>query len=210
MIGRLNRTAQYIAGTTYGPTAEAERLLERVKFVHDRVLGTLPDGTTYSANDPHLLTWVHVAEVSSFLQAYLRYCDPKLSRSDQDRYFAEVALFARRLGAENVPVTRSEVEEYLLSMRPELLYDERTSEVASVLLSQPAPSFLLRPFRDVSMDAAADLLPEWAARMHGLDLSRTRRQLARTGAHGIRAVMRPALRDTPATRAQKRMQTARS
>ena len=206
MIGRLNRTAQYIAGTTYGPTAEAERLLERVKFVHDRVHGTLPDGSSYSANDPHLLTWVHVAEVSSFLQAYLRYCNPDLSRSDQDRYFAEVALFAKRLGAENVPMTRLEADDYLLSMRPELLYDRRAEEVASVLLSQPAPTFLLRPFRDVCMDAAIDLLPAWAASMHGLDLSTPRRQLARTGAHGIRALMRPALRDTPAIRAQRRMQ----
>ncbi|MBP0440004.1 oxygenase MpaB family protein [Tianweitania sediminis] len=208
MIGRLNRTAQYIAGTTYGPTEQAEKLLHRVKEVHDRVQGTLPDGTHYSANDPHLLTWVHVAEVHSFLQAYLRYCDPHLSRADQDRYFAEVALFARRLGAESIPLTRAAVEEYLLRMQPELRCDHRTREVASVLLSQPAPSLLLRPFRDVAMDAAVDLLPLWAAKMHGFGLSRVRRELARAGAHGIRAVMRPALRDTPATRARRRMQDA--
>jgi uncharacterized protein (DUF2236 family) len=208
MIGRLKRTAQYIAGTTYGPISEAEKLLDRVKRVHDQVQGTLPDGSSYSANDPHLLTWVHVAEVSSFLQAYLRYCDPHLSRSHQDRYFTEVALFANRLGAEGVPVTRSDVDEYLIHMRPELRYDDRTSEVASVLLSQPAPTFLLRPFRDVTMDAAIDLLPSWAATMHGFDLSGARRQLARAGAHSIRAVMKPALRDTPAMRARRRMQDA--
>ena len=208
MIGRLKRTAQYIAGTTYGPTAEAEKLLDRVKLVHNQVQGALPDGSTYSANDPHLLTWVHVAEVSSFLQAYLRYCDPNMPRSDQDRYYAEVALFARRLGAEGVPETGSEVDAYLARMQPELRYDERTREVASVLLSQPAPTFLLRPFRDVTMDAAVDLLPSWAAKMHGFDLSNPRRQLARAGAHGIRAVMRPALRDTPAMRARRRMQAS--
>jgi uncharacterized protein (DUF2236 family) len=92
MIGRLNQTARYIAGTTYGSTAEAEKLLDRVKAVHDRVHGTLPDGSSYSANDPHLLTWVHVAEVGSFLEAYLRYCEPGLSPSDQDRYFSEVLI----------------------------------------------------------------------------------------------------------------------
>lgn len=208
MIGRLKRTAQYIAGTTYGPTAEAEKLLNRVKFVHDQVHGTLPDGSSYSANDPDLLTWVHVAEVSSFLQAYLRYCNPNLSPSDQDRYFAEAALFAERLGAKEIPVTRSEVDEYLLRMRPELRHDNRTREVASVLLKQPAPTFLLRPFRDVVMNAAIDLLPLWAARMHGLDLSQPRRQLTRIGARGIRAIMRPALRDTPEMRARRRMQDA--
>ncbi|WP_312798085.1 oxygenase MpaB family protein [Tianweitania sp.] len=206
MIGRLKRTAQYIAGTTYGPTDEAEKLLDRVKLVHDQVEGTLPDGSSYSANDPHLLTWVHVAEVSSFLQAYLRYCDPHLSRLDQDRYFAEVALFAKRLGAKDVPVTRTDVDAYLTHMQPELRYDARTREVASVLLSQPAPTILLRPFRDVTMDAAIDLLPSWAATMHGLDLSSRRRQLARVGARSIRAVMKPALRDTPATRARRRVE----
>lgn len=208
MIGRLNRTAQYIAGTTYGPTSEAERLLERVKSVHDRVHGVLPDGSPYSANDPHLLTWVHVAEVHSFLKAYLRYCNPALSSSDRDRYFAEVALFAERLGATDVPKTHADVEAYMLAMKPELRCDERTRDVASVLLSQPAPSFLLRPFRDVSMDAAVDLLPDWAADMHGFNLSGPRRQFARSGAHGIRAVMRPALRDTPETRARRRVQDA--
>jgi uncharacterized protein (DUF2236 family) len=206
MIGRLKRTAQYIAGTTYGPTSEAEKLLDRVKLVHDQVQGNLPDGSAYSANDPHLLTWVHVAEVSSFLQAYLLYCDPDLPRSDQDRYFAEVALFAKRLGAEGVPVTRQAVDEYLVHMRPELVYDDRTKEVASVLLSKPAPTFLLRPFRDVTMDAAVDLLPTWAARMHGFDLTNPRRHMARTSARTIRAVMRSALRDTPAMRAARRMQ----
>ena len=36
----------------------------------------LPDGTPYSANDPELLTFVHVAEVVSFLAAHRRYRDP--------------------------------------------------------------------------------------------------------------------------------------
>src|SRR5438874_2425453 len=62
MRGRLRRTAQFIAGTSYGARGEAERLIARVRAIHDRVTGVLPDGTPYSANDPALLTWVHVAE----------------------------------------------------------------------------------------------------------------------------------------------------
>jgi len=65
----------------------------------------LPDGTHYSANDPILLTWVHVAEVSSFLAAYLRYRDPAFPLAEQDRYFAETARIAERLGARNVPTS---------------------------------------------------------------------------------------------------------
>src|SRR6202000_2673014 len=78
MSGRLKRTARFIAGTTYGDRAEAQEFIDRVRNVHARVVGTLDDGTPYAADDPDLLTWVHVAEVSSFLAAYLRYVDPNL------------------------------------------------------------------------------------------------------------------------------------
>ena len=44
-----------------------------VKRVHERVVGTAPDGRPYAANDPHLLTWVHHTLVDSFLRAYRRY-----------------------------------------------------------------------------------------------------------------------------------------
>ncbi|MGI1071323.1 oxygenase MpaB family protein, partial [Pseudomonas aeruginosa] len=99
LLGRLRRTGQFISATTYGPLADAERLIERVRRIHESVIGQLPDGTPYSASDPDLLTWVHVAEVSSFLKSYLRYLNPDLPGSEQDRYYSEIALVAERLGA---------------------------------------------------------------------------------------------------------------
>ncbi|EIY2631822.1 DUF2236 domain-containing protein, partial [Pseudomonas aeruginosa] len=92
LLGRLRRTGQFISATTYGPLADAERLIERVRRIHESVIGQLPDGTPYSASDPDLLTWVHVAEVSSFLKSYLRYLNPDLPGSEQDRYYSEIAL----------------------------------------------------------------------------------------------------------------------
>src|SRR5215211_7947648 len=50
---RLQRTADFLAATTYGPTAEAERAVARVHAVHERVVGVAPDGRPYAANDPH-------------------------------------------------------------------------------------------------------------------------------------------------------------
>src|SRR5215831_18847783 len=72
-LGRLRRTAAFIAGTTYGSTATAHALIDRVRRVHETVVGTTPGGRPYAADDPHLLTWVHVAEVTSFLRAHRRY-----------------------------------------------------------------------------------------------------------------------------------------
>lgn len=205
MPGRLKRTARFIAGTTYGSTEEALGLLAHVRAIHDRVSGVLPDGTPYSANDPDLLTWIHVAEVSSFLKAYLRYRDPDFPAADQDRYYKEVAEIAVRLGATNVPRSRAEVEAYLQGVRPALRYDHRTREVAKALLSQPAPSPAAAPFTRLMFDAAQDLLPDWAQRMHGFRLPLARRPAARLGVKSLGRLLRWALQDSAEARARRRV-----
>lgn len=205
MRGRLRRTAQFIAGTSYGGLAEAERLIARVRAIHDRVTGTLPDGTPYSANDPGLLTWVHVAEVSCFLAAYRRYRDPAMPGAAQDQYYAEVAEIARRLGASDVPTDRRTVEAYLRSMRPALRCDARTQAVTAALLGNPSPNLLAGTFGTVTKEAAIDVLPAWAAAMHGFGPAASQRHLVRAGAGGIGAVLRWALTDGSAKRAARRM-----
>ncbi len=162
MIGRLRRTSQFVSVTTFGPTAEAERLIAKVKAIHLRVTGVGSDGTPYAASDPALLTWIHVAESSRFLASHLRYRNPHLSRDLQDQYYREAARIAAALGATAIPQSCEEVEEYLQTMRPQLVCDERTQEVARILLKAPAPSALARPLGRVVMQAGIDLLPERA------------------------------------------------
>ena len=202
MLGRLRRTAQFVSGTTYGSTEQAERLIARVRAIHDHVQGVLPDGTGYSANDPILLTWVHVAEVSSFLAAYLRYRDPDFPVAAQDLYLAETAQIAERLGARDVPKTIAAVHDYFAAMRPALLADERAHTVARALLSQSPGHPALAPFGRILLQGGADLLPEWAAQMHGI--SRPPSIAVRTGVQGIGRMMRWALQDSSAKRAQRR------
>lgn len=204
MLGRLQRTARFIAGTTYGDRAEAQGFIDRVLGIHDRVRGVLPDGRAYSAHDPALLAWVHVAEVSCFLAAYLRYVDPALSPDAQDRYFAETAEIARRLGAETVPLSRSEVAAYFERVRPELRYDQRTRTVAAALLAQPAPSRAAAPAMAVAFEAAKDLLPPWAADLHGFKTSAPRRAMTDAGVHAIGKVLRWGLTNSAEARARRR------
>lgn len=194
MTGRLKGTAQFISITTYGSTEAADRVIARVRSIHDRVTGTLPDGTPYAANDPDLLAWVHAAEVDSFLRAHLRYRDPAMPVARQDAYVAEMATVARRLGAEDVPVTRAALTAYLVAMRPALLVDARTREVARRLIRQPSPSLLSAPVNAVMMQAGVDLMPRWAARMHGLDVPVMGKPALRIGALGVGRLMRWALR----------------
>jgi uncharacterized protein (DUF2236 family) len=204
MAGRLRRTARFIAGTTYGSTDEATALIAHVQAIHDRVHGTLPDGTPYSANDPDLLTWIHVAEVSSFLAAYLRYRDPDFPRAEQDRYFAETAIIAEKLGATDVPKSRAAAEAYLQRVRPELRYDQRTRQVARALLGQPAASRPIAPFMKVVFQAAEDLLPPWAAEMHGFRQAPLSRPAVRAAARSMGAVLRWALHSGVEARARRR------
>jgi len=192
-LGRLRRTAQFISLTTFGSTASAERAIGRVRSIHDRVSGTLPDGTPYDANDPALLNWVHVAEVDSFLRAYVRYREPGLSGAEQDRYLAETAIVAERLGATDVPTSRVAVETYYRRVRPELRFDARTREVADALLAS-GPDALTTGALAIVTPAAIDLLPPWAAALHGRTPPALGRPAIRLGARGMSNVLRWALR----------------
>ena len=205
MLGRLRRTGQFISGTTFGSRQDADWLIEKVRTIHLQVVGTAPDGRTYAASDPDLLTWVHVAEVSSFLAAHLRYRNPHLAPSDQDRYYAEIALIAERLGAREVPRSRQEIADYLERMRPQLLCDERSREVLRLLLHAPAPSRLAKPFGGLMMQAGIDLLPDWASAMLDVSQSALQRQLIRASVRRSTPMLRWAVRNGSVQRARRRM-----
>ncbi|MBA6117915.1 DUF2236 domain-containing protein [Pseudomonas putida] len=205
LLGRLRRTSQFISGTTFGSTRDAEWLLEKVRTIHLQVTGTALDGRPYAASDPDLLTWVHVAEVSSFLAAHLRYRNPQLSRADQDAYYDEVALIAERLGARDVPRSCLQVEAYLQRMRSQLQCDARSLEVVEVLLAAPAPSRLAEPVGKLMLRAGIDLLPDWAQAMLGLQQGMLQRHIIRLGLKRTAPVLRWAMRDGSAHRARRRM-----
>jgi uncharacterized protein (DUF2236 family) len=167
-IGRLRRTARFIAVTTYGERAAAEQAIARVRSIHQRVSGTLPDGTPYRADDPALLAWVHVAGAILFLDSWRRYADPRMSQADQDRYFAESALVAELLGADPVPTSRVQAERLIAEFRPQLRADERTRAFRRVVLESPSPTIREAAVQKLLLAAAVDLLPPFARKLHGL------------------------------------------
>jgi uncharacterized protein (DUF2236 family) len=136
--GRLHRTGRFIGATTYGNTETAENLIETIRAVHDRVEGTAPDGRPYSANDPHLLLWVHVTEVDSFLAGYNRYGGGRLTDAEQDRYVAEMATIGERLGATDVPLNRTELADALQMFRAECELGDQAKDCMRFLLRPPS------------------------------------------------------------------------
>ncbi|MCA3185327.1 MAG: DUF2236 domain-containing protein [Cupriavidus sp.] len=204
MQGRLGRTAQFIAGTTYGSRADAMQLIERVRRIHASIQGTAPDGQPYAADDPDLLTWVHVAEVSSFMAGYLRYVGP-LSVAEQDRYFEEEATVAALLGAADVPRSRAQVDAYLEAQRAGLMNSDRTKEVVRLIMAMPVANPLLVPAVRTMADAGVALLPPWARRMLELHRPSLRRSLALAGMRGLAPTLRWALGPGLAARARRRV-----
>ncbi|CBJ40928.1 conserved hypothethical protein (plasmid) [Ralstonia solanacearum CMR15] len=204
--GRLGRTAQFVAGTTYGSSRDALALIERVKAIHSRVHGIAPDGRPYSANDPDLLTWVHVAEMSSFLAGYLRYVDGHLSGARQDRYFEETALVAMLLGARDVPKSCAAVQAYLDAMRAELVASDRTRTVVEVLMSWQAPRPSLQPAVRIFLEAGIQLLPPWALTMLALERPTLRAAFTTAAMRTLAPTLRWALREgSVANRARRRV-----
>lgn len=205
LVGRLRRTTNFVAGTSYAPAPEAQRLVDRVKRIHARVRGVTESGAAYSADDPALLAWVHVTEAYGFLQGYRRYAGP-VPAAEADRYYDETRVVAELLGARDVPRTQAQVHDYLEAMQPRLEYTARSREVLGVLARMSLPVPLPGLSRDLFLGAGAALLPDWANRR----LQRTPRQSlqARVGAAGLAAmapVFRAALTDGPAQRACLRM-----
>lgn len=197
MMARLRATAKFIARTTYDHAGEAELLIAKVRGIHDHIHGLLPDGTPYRANDPHLLSWVHVAEAISFLDAWIAYAEPAMPAADQDAYFAEMAVIGRAIGADQVPETRAEALTLIEAFRPELSVDHRTREVCGLVLNQTVGPPIAAVPSKVLMQAAVDLLPDWARRMHGLDASRLARPAVREGAWAMARTLRWAFDGSP-------------
>ncbi len=183
--GRLHRTARFVATTTLGSTAAAEQAIAGVRRIHPRIHGTAPDGRPYRADDPELLTWVHTAEVYCFLTGYQAYAADPLPAAAGDRYYAEAAIVAERLGAVGVPRSGAEVGAYLARIRPELRVTPAALDVLR-LLRGFGRNRRERAAVRVLTNASIDLLPAWARAELGVRRPRFvraawDRPIARTG-----------------------------
>jgi uncharacterized protein (DUF2236 family) len=166
--GRLARTSYFLAATTFGPDAEARATIDRITGVHARVRGRAPDGREYSAGDPHLLEWVHIAEVDSFLRAHQRYGRDPLDQAGRDGYVADTARVARELGVLDPPETEAALAERIAAFRPELGGSPQARSTARYLLFSPPLAVAARAPYALLAASAVELLPRWARAPLGL------------------------------------------
>jgi len=166
--------------------AHDEAAIARVRAIHQRITGTAPDGRPYAASDPHLLTWVHIAEADSFLRAHTRFGARPLDQAGRDGYVADLARIGAELGVPDPPRTEAELTDRISQYRPELAATAQAREAARfLLLSPPLPALARAPY-GVLAAAAVSLLPGWARRpLHLPRLPVTETVLVRPAGHAM-------------------------
>lgn len=168
--GRLQRTSHYLAVTTFGTIEHAEQVIEHVASVHRVVRGTDELGRPYAAADPHLLRWVHVAEIRSFLSAFQAYAAQPLTPAEADLYVVQANVAAELLGATDLPTSVAELDAQIEAYRPELALSAAAREASRFMLLNPPVPVLARPGYALIAAGGVALLPRWARRSLRLPL----------------------------------------
>lgn len=198
--GRLQRTSTFLAVTTFGTADDAQRAVDHVRGVHERVRGVTASGETYHAADPHLLAWVHVAEVDSFLTAHQRYGAHPLDADGYDAYIADTARVAAALGVIDPPRTCAELADRLAAYRQELCATREAREAMRFLLLHPPLPWIARAPYAVLAANAVSTLPRWAREPLGLpSLPLVEETLVRISGRALTRVIRRAMASAPPT-----------
>src|SRR5688572_9115565 len=110
---RLRHTIRAMLAISFGSEAERTRAITIIQGIHRRVHGQLrngvgpfPAGTSYSAEDPALVLWVHLTLIESIVLVYERLVGP-LTEEERDDYCVASAPVAIALAApaDAVPYT---------------------------------------------------------------------------------------------------------
>ena len=131
-VARLRRTGLAAMVTVYGARSVSEKMIAKVRRLHDRVEGVTPAGEPYRANDPDLLTWVQATAAFGFLEAYATYVAP-VSAHDRDRYFGEGREAAALYGATGAPRSESDWRVLYEKMRPRFERSEIIFEFLGIM-----------------------------------------------------------------------------
>jgi uncharacterized protein (DUF2236 family) len=161
--GRLQRTGDYVSTITFGERSAAQALAARVRKIH----------SSLGLDDPHLLLWVHMSMVDSFLDIARR-SGIAISDLEADQYVSEMVIFAELVGVPkaDVPTSTSEMLIYFQDIAPELSASDDAKRAALFLTIPPMPNAVR--FATPAAPAwaslallAASSLPQWARRLYG-------------------------------------------
>jgi uncharacterized protein (DUF2236 family) len=203
---RLARTAEALSTIGFGSREEADDVGRRVRAMHRRVRGRLPEavgpyatGTPYRADDPELLMWVLFTLVDSGLVVYRKYV-ASLSRGDEAAYWEEYKVVGRLFGLRDrdLPETIDDLDRY----RAEMLGGDRLfvtdwarRQARKIVLEPPVP-WRARPLLETVNFVTIALLPDSIRDQYGfapLPPALVRKALVAGGAEYVKRAVLPFL-----------------
>lgn len=215
---RLARTAEVLRVVGFGSREEADRATGRVRAMHRRVRGRIPErmgpypaGTPYNADDPELLLWILFTLVDSGLVVYRKYVG-SLSRDEEAAYWEDYRVVGRLFGlrARDMPRDPDELAAY----RREMLGGDRlhvtpwARERGREIVLEPPVPWLARPLLETVNFITIGLLPDPIREQYGfspLPPAALRKALVAGGAEYVKRAVIPfvpeRLRLVPAARA---------
>ncbi len=182
-LGRLSGTIRWLTVTTFGSVDAIQQEASRVNRLHEKIRGEVGDSqgqaVAYSARDPRLLLWVHLAFTEAFLSAQLEVSSRPIP-GGADAYVDLWRKSAVPLGLEleALPKTRTELSNALreFAEHGELRFDAATAEVMRFIERPPLPKPAALVYR-VLFRAAIASLPDWAVELTGYRVRNPQRVL---------------------------------
>ena len=160
-LGRLAGTIRWIFTVTYGDTKAARSGSEWVLRLHERVHGTYEDAAgverPYSANDPEIARWVHLAFTDAFLSSHQRFGGP--IPGGPDAYVSEWAVAGELMRIDNPPRSEAELRAQMAAYDGELRDSAYVREALGFLRRPPLPRSQLFGYRILFAGAVASLEP---------------------------------------------------
>jgi uncharacterized protein (DUF2236 family) len=166
-LGRLSGTVRWVLSTSFDSTESARATSEYVKHLHEKVRGTYGDDVAYSANDPHLLRWVHLVFEEAFLSCHQAWGGA--IPGGADRYVAEWAIAGELMDVESPPRTEAELRQQLAAFESEIVADDRVADTVRFLRHPPMRRSLRFGYAILFGGAIATLDPRFR-KMLGLRL----------------------------------------
>jgi uncharacterized protein (DUF2236 family) len=197
---RLARTARVIDAVVFGPRVEADRLTRRVRAMHRRVRGVLPEaagrfpaGTAYAADDPALLLWVLATLADSGLVVYERYVG-RLGRSDRDAYWRDYRQVGRLFGLRSADLPES-LDDYVSEMLAgdDLAVTDEARELALRIILHPPVPLAARPVLELANFVTIGLLPSRLRREYRMHWDPARSLALAGGAEYVKRLVVPLL-----------------
>jgi uncharacterized protein (DUF2236 family) len=167
-LGRLNGTVRWVLTTTFGTREQAEAACGFVGRLHVKVRGSYARGDerlAYSANDPALLSWVHVAFTDSFLRCHETW--GRAIPGGADLYVAQWARAGELMGVANPPHSEGELRAQLDAFAPDLHSDQLVLDAVRFIRKPPLGRTTALGYR-VIFAGAVSTIPRQYRRMLGV------------------------------------------